>query len=155
MKILVYGILIGIIICVGVACITYFHQESAQLLKVKELVSRYGLIGVFLLTIISGTILPLGSPAIVATGAGFGLPAMPLAAVAALGYTLGVMISYLLGYLGRPLAHKKLRDKTLRTLTNWWDRYGWMAPLRGFRLCSGSPLRPSSCVMWPSQSTFT
>jgi len=99
----------------------------------------YGPVGISLLAVVSGTFIPLGSPGLVALGAGFGLPAVPLAVAAASGYTLGVLVDYFLGRLGRSVARRRLRGERLEDLTRWWDRRGW-ALCALFGLVPGLPL---------------
>lgn len=131
--------LAGIIIYAGIAYLVYVYRESAWVLGIKGFVQSYGFAGIFSLTIVAGTFFPLGSPGIVAMGAGFGLPALPLAAVAASGYTLGVVVDYSLGYLGRPWAERKLKGKRLVDLTRWWSGHGWTLCV-AFGLVPGLPL---------------
>jgi len=61
------------------------------------------------MTIIAGTIIPIGSPVIVAAANTFGLPVIPLAVVATVGFTIGITINYYVAYfLGRPYVIKKV-----------------------------------------------
>jgi hypothetical protein len=67
----------------------------------------YGLAGIFLVTIIAGTIIPLGSPALVVAAAILGVDPILLILVASVGFTIGMTINYGLAYrIGRPYVSK-------------------------------------------------
>lgn len=71
---------------------------------VKAFVARYGLIGVFLATILAGTVVPVGSLALVVAAASIGVHPFPLVIVATAGFTIGMVINYSLAYgLGDPM----------------------------------------------------
>lgn len=101
---------------------------STQLfLDVKVLVADYGLVGIFFATILAGTVLPLGSPALVVAAALFGVPQAPLALVATIGFTIGMAINYSLAYyLGSPYVRRKLAAEKLEEMTHLWSRWGWI-----------------------------
>ena len=52
--------------------------------------ANYGLAGIFLATIAAGTIVPLGSPALVVAAALFGVNPILLLLVASTGFTIGI-----------------------------------------------------------------
>ena len=56
--------------------------------------TNYGLAGIFFATILAGTIVPLGSPALVAAARLFGVNPVLLVIVASVGFTLGMTINY-------------------------------------------------------------
>jgi membrane protein YqaA with SNARE-associated domain len=88
--------------------------------------ANYGIVGIFFLTIISGTMVPLGSPAIVAATAFFVNPVL-LVLVATIGYTIGLTINYTLAYcLGRPYVQKRIAPKHIEEMTNAWNKWGWL-----------------------------
>lgn len=101
---------------------------STQLfLDVKALVADYGLVGIFFATILAGTVVPLGSPALVVAAALFGVPQAPLALVSTIGFTIGMAINYSLAYyLGRPYVMRKLSAEKLEEMTRLWSRWGWI-----------------------------
>ena len=85
---------------------------------------NYGLAGVFLATILAGTVVPLGSPALVAFAAIF-IDPMPLILTASIGFTIGMTVNYALAYkLGRPFVAKKLEPEHLDQLAHAWSKWG-------------------------------
>jgi membrane protein YqaA with SNARE-associated domain len=88
---------------------------------------NYGLPGIFLITIAAGTIVPLGSPALVVAAALFGINPVLLVLVASLGFTIGMAINYILAYrLGRPYVQKKVSAEHFEEMTYLWNKYGWI-----------------------------
>ena len=86
---------------------------------------NYGLIGIFLITILAGTIVPLGSPAIVAAAAMFGVNPLALIIVSSTGFTIGMTINYALAYkLGRPFVSKRMDPDHLEQITHLWSKWG-------------------------------
>jgi membrane protein YqaA with SNARE-associated domain len=85
---------------------------------------NYGLLGIFLATILAGTIVSLGSPALVAVAAFFINP-IPLILTASIGFTLGMTINYALAYkLGRPFVSKRMNPVHLNQITHAWSKWG-------------------------------
>jgi membrane protein YqaA with SNARE-associated domain len=88
---------------------------------------NYGLPGIFLVTIAAGTIVPLGSPALVVAAVLFGINPVLLVLVATLGFTIGITINYALAYrLGRPYVQKKVSAEHFEEMTHLWNKYGWI-----------------------------
>jgi membrane protein YqaA with SNARE-associated domain len=88
---------------------------------------NYGLLGIFLVTIVAGTIVPLGSPALVVAAALFGINPVLLVFTTTLGFTIGMTINYVLAYrLGRPYVQKRVSPEHLEEITRSWDKYGWI-----------------------------
>jgi membrane protein YqaA with SNARE-associated domain len=88
--------------------------------------ANYGLAGIFLVTIAAGTILPLGSPAIVVAASPF-VDSIPLILVASVGFTIGMTINYGLAYrLGRPYVQKRMPAEHLEEMMSIWSRWGWI-----------------------------
>ncbi|KON26104.1 hypothetical protein AC480_06385, partial [miscellaneous Crenarchaeota group archaeon SMTZ1-55] len=80
----------------------------------QAFVADYGLVGIFFATLLAGTVVPLGSPALVVAAALFGAPKIPLIGVATTGFTLGMLVNYGLAYyLGRPYVRKKVSAEKL------------------------------------------
>jgi membrane protein YqaA with SNARE-associated domain len=76
---------------------------------------------------LAGTVVPLGSPALVVAAASFGLDPLLLALTASGGFTLGMTANYFLAYrLGRPYLVKKMEDEELEAVTALWNRWGWV-----------------------------
>jgi membrane protein YqaA with SNARE-associated domain len=87
----------------------------------------YGLPGIFLVTIAAGTIVPLGSPALVVAAALFGINPVLLVFTATLGFTIGMTINYVLAYrLGRPYVQKRIPPEHFDEMTRAWNKYGWI-----------------------------
>jgi membrane protein YqaA with SNARE-associated domain len=89
--------------------------------------ANYGLIGIFLVTIAAGTILPLGSPALVVAAALFGVNPILLVLVASVGFTIGMTINYGLAYrFGRPYVQKRISAEHFEEMTGVWNKWGWI-----------------------------
>ncbi len=95
-------------------------------LDTRTIVARYGMVGIFFATFLAGTLVPLGSPALVAVIALYGMPKIPLILVSTTGFTLGMMTNYGLAYyLGRPFVLERITPERLREISHLWDRWGW------------------------------
>lgn len=100
---------------------------SQFFLDTKAFVKEYGLIGIFFATILAGTIVPLGSPALVVAAASFGVQPIPLILVATVGFTIGMTINYSLACsLGRSYVIKKVGTAKLEEISTLWNRWGWI-----------------------------
>jgi membrane protein YqaA with SNARE-associated domain len=85
---------------------------------------NYGLVGIFLATVLAGTIVPIGSPALVAV-ASFFIEPVSLILVASVGFTLGMSVNYALAYrLGRPFVVKRMDAEHLEQITRLWSKWG-------------------------------
>jgi len=107
-------IIIGIIIAlIVIAIASWLSGTNPEFLKqAKIIIQGYGYFGIFILTIIAGSIIPFGSPIIVATAAGFGLDILTLALISATGYTLGVLTSYIPAwFFGEYYVKKKIGEE--------------------------------------------
>ena len=95
--------------------------------NIETFFTNYGLAGIFLATIAAGTILPLGSPALVVAAALFGVNPILLILVATTGFTIGMTINYALAYrLGRPYIQKKLTPEHFTDMAQIWNKWGWI-----------------------------
>ena len=95
--------------------------------SIETFFASYGLAGIFVATIIAGTIIPLGSPALVAAAALFGVNPILLILVATTGFTIGMIINYALAYkLGHTYVTRKISPQTLQQITQAWHKYGWI-----------------------------
>jgi membrane protein YqaA with SNARE-associated domain len=84
----------------------------------------YGLFGIFFATVLAGTVVPIGSPALVFV-ASFFIEPISLILVASVGFTIGMTINYALAYkLGRPYVTKKMDPEHLEQITRLWGKWG-------------------------------
>lgn len=125
------SIVLGLLVTV-MCLISLFLFKSLELggtewsLNAKVLVARYGMAGIFLATFLAGTLVPLGSPALVAAAALYGVPKVPLILVATAGFTLGMITNYGLAYyLGRPYVLNRVTPEKIWEISHLWDRWGW------------------------------
>jgi membrane protein YqaA with SNARE-associated domain len=89
--------------------------------------ANYGLTGIFLATIVAGTIVPLGSPALVVAAALFGVNPILLILIASTGFTIGMTINYGLAYrLGRPYIQKRITAEHFTEMACIWNKWGWI-----------------------------
>ncbi len=104
-----------------------FNIAGTPLLSdVGSFFTAYGLPGIFLVTILAGTLVPLGSPALVVAAAPFVNPVL-LILVATSGFTVGMAINYGLAYkLGRPYIQKRVSAEHLEEITFVWNKWGWV-----------------------------
>lgn len=124
-------ILAIIAIIAGIALILIFHMfnlsDSQFMTNLEEMFLSYGIYGIFIATIIAGTIIPLGSPALIAAAALFGVNPLTLILVSSSGFTLGMLINYFLAFkLGRPYIEKKMTKNELNEMTFVWKKWGWI-----------------------------
>jgi membrane protein YqaA with SNARE-associated domain len=88
--------------------------------------ANYGLAGIFLVTIAAGTLVPLGSPALVVAASPFVNPVL-LILVASVGFTIGMTINYGLAYrLGRPYMQKRMPAEHFEEMACVWNKWGWI-----------------------------
>ncbi|MEM0006873.1 MAG: VTT domain-containing protein [Candidatus Bathyarchaeia archaeon] len=126
------AIIVGLIfLAIGIAAIFIFKAiniGSFQIISdVKAFAKDYGVLGVFLATILAGTVVPLGSPALVVAAASLGIHPLPLVVAATTGFTIGMTINYYLAYrLGRPFVIKKVGAEKLEEAIFLWSRWGWI-----------------------------
>jgi len=120
LAVIVALILIWLLKAFNVAGMPVFSDMEAFFLN-------YGLAGIFVATIAAGTIIPLGSPALVVAAALFGVNPVLLILVATIGFTIGMTINYALAYrLGRPYVKKRISTKHLEEMTYAWNKWGWI-----------------------------
>jgi membrane protein YqaA with SNARE-associated domain len=105
-----------------------FNVTGAPLFfNMEAFFMNYGFAGIFLATIVAGTLVPLGSPALVVAAAIFDLNPVLLILVASVGFTIGMTINYALAYkLGRPYVSKKMSSDHLEEITRVWNKWGWI-----------------------------
>ena len=100
--------------------------ETPLFSDVGAFFETYGFAGIFLVTIVAGTIVPLGSPALVVAASPFVNPVL-LILVATVGFTIGMAINYVLAYkLGRPYIQKRVSSDHLEEITYVWNKWGWV-----------------------------
>jgi len=126
------SIILGtVLVAVGLIALFLFKTLDIGKLQLfsdlRAFIADYGFVGIFFATILAGTIVPLGSPALVAAAALFGMPLLPLVLIATTGFTIGMTINYALAYyLGRPYVLNKVAAKKLEEITQLWNRWGWI-----------------------------
>ncbi|MEM3673544.1 MAG: VTT domain-containing protein [Candidatus Bathyarchaeia archaeon] len=126
------SIILGLtLLAIGLAAIfilKVLNVGNTQLfLDAKTFVNDYGFLGVFCVTILAGTIVPLGSPALVVAAASFGLQPILLTLVATAGFTVGMTINYGLAYrFGRPYVIRKVGADRLEEMKSLWSKWGWI-----------------------------
>jgi len=105
-----------------------FNIGSTQLISdAKAFVKEYWLIGIFFATVLAGTVVPLGSPALVVAAAVLDVPRIPLILVATTGFTVGMSVNYGLAYrLGRPYIMRKVSGEKLGDIVSLWNKWGWL-----------------------------
>lgn len=120
------GIILTAAALIAIWLLKIFNVAATPLFSNMEIFFlNYGLPGIFLATILAGTIVPLGSPALVAAAALFGVNPIQLIIVASVGFTLGMTINYALAYkLGRPYVAKKFPQDHLEDIDRAWNKWG-------------------------------
>jgi membrane protein YqaA with SNARE-associated domain len=124
------SIKLGIIATIGGLIIIWllkiFNVAGTPMFSdVSGFFAAYGLAGIFLVTIAAGTLVPLGSPALVVAASPFVNPVL-LILVATVGFTIGMTINYVLAYrLGRPYIKKRVSAEHLEEVTYVWNKWGW------------------------------
>ena len=126
------AIIVGLIfLAIGLAAIFAFKAVNIGSFQIisdaKAFTKEYGILGVFLTTILAGTVVPLGSPALVVAAASLGIHPIPLVIAATVGFTIGMTINYYMAYrLGRPYVARKIGAEKLEEATLLWSRWGWI-----------------------------
>jgi membrane protein YqaA with SNARE-associated domain len=118
------GLVAALIIIMLVGWLSISNPEVVA--RLGDLILQHGYFGVFFSTIIAGSVIPFGSPIIVAVAAGFGLNIPTLALIAATGYTLGVLTSYIPAWLlGEKYVKRKMGEEKFLSYVEAWNRYGY------------------------------
>lgn len=129
LKLSILSSIIFISVCVVILIIVklYFPIELVNISDINRFLGTSGYIGLFFITFLGGTVIPLGSPAAVASAGLLGMPKFLVMIVSATGYTLGVTINYLLAYkLGSSYVENKISEEVFRDLVSWWNRWGML-----------------------------
>jgi len=94
--------------------------------NVKMALESLGLVGLFLTTFLSATILPFSSEAVVLFFLTQGVNPMLCLSIATLGNSLGGATNYLIGRLGNPMWLKRIgvKEKTIIQNEKWILNYG-------------------------------
>jgi membrane protein YqaA with SNARE-associated domain len=122
------GLIATIAGLIVIGLLKFFDVAGTQMFSdISGFFLNYGLLGIFFVTIIAGTIVPLGSPALVVAAALFGINPVLLVFTTTLGFTIGMTINYVLAYrLGRPYVQKRVSPEHLEEITRYWNKYGWI-----------------------------
>jgi len=136
--VIIAGIIVAFLV---VAALSWLGVNSPEVLKRMEvLIQSHGYAGVFVSTVIAGSIIPFGSPIIVALAAGFGLDVASLGLTAATGYTLGVLTSYVPAWLfGEHYVKKKMGEGEFKKYVESWNKHGYKLCVL-FSLIPGFPV---------------
>src|SRR4030067_1028791 len=120
------GVILTVVSLIAIWLLKTFNVAATPFFSNMEtFFINYGLAGIFLATILAGTIIPLGSPALVAAAALFGVNPIQLVIVASVGCTIGMTINYALAYkLGRPYVAKKFSPDHLEDINRVWNKWG-------------------------------
>ncbi len=123
-KLAIIAIIAGLVI---IWFLKIFNIPATPLFsELENFFKTYGLTGIFLATILAGTIVPLGSPALVVAASPFVHPIL-LILVATTGFTIGMSINYGLAFrLGRPYVQKRISAERLEEITLVWKKWGWL-----------------------------
>jgi undecaprenyl-diphosphatase len=108
--------------------------------------NTYGLLGVFIISLLESFIFPVPTSVIIAPVTAFGIDPFFITVVATTGSIIGAVIGYFLGVrLGRPVA-ERLFKKHVPRVERWFDRWGAWAvliaafspvPFKVFTWCAG------------------
>ena len=122
------GLIATIAGLIVIGLLKFFDVAGTQMFSdISGFFLNYGLLGIFFVTIVAGTIVPLGSPALVVAAALFGINPVLLVFTTTLGFTIGMTINYVLAYrLGRPYVQKRVSPEYLEEVTRYWNKYGWI-----------------------------
>lgn len=134
---IVAGVAIGV---VGLLITINQLEENPELIvKYAEQIKGYGLAWIFPFTIISGTVVPLGTPLVVAGASALGMPKLPLVIIASAGFVIGCSINYALVFLlGEPFVKKRYSEQ-YEDILRWWGRWG-MAVFIAFSFIPSLPV---------------
>jgi membrane protein YqaA with SNARE-associated domain len=122
-KLAVITIIVGLIILWFLKIFDVFG--TPMFIELVGFFATYGLVGIFIVTVVAGTIIPLGSPAIIVAASPFVNPVL-LILVATFGFTIGMSTNYVLAYkFGRPYIQKRISTKHLEEMTFVWKKWGW------------------------------
>ncbi len=140
------GLILTAVAVVAIWVMKFFNVAASPLFSSLEVFfMNYGLPGIFLATVLAGTVVPLGSPALVAVAAFFVDP-VQLIVVASVGFTIGMTVNYVLAYkLGRPYVAKKIHPEHLEEIARLWGKWG-MAVYVAFGLIPVLPVELLSFV---------
>jgi membrane protein YqaA with SNARE-associated domain len=120
------GVIATVVALVIIWLMKIFNVAATPMFSnISSFFATYGIIGVFIATIAAGTLLPLGSPALVVASSPFLNPVL-LILVATFGFTIGMTINYGLAYkFGRPYIQKRVSAEHLEEITCVWSKWGW------------------------------
>lgn len=99
--------------------------------------------GLFFSALISSTLLPGGSEALLLLRLNEGQPAMPLLLIATTGNVLGSLITYGMGRLGNEALHRRwlrMSEQDVERGEHWFARFGQPALLFAWLPIVGDPL---------------
>lgn len=103
---------------------------EAFILWVQGFVTVYGLTGVFIVSFLESFIFPVPTATIVAPVTALGVNPLSVAITATIASVIGAFVGYLLGFhVGKPAAQKIFKDKHIKKVEKWYEKYGAWAVL--------------------------
>ncbi len=100
------------------------------ILSVQAFVAACGFGGVFVIAVLESFIFPVPTATIVAPVTALGADPFMIAVIATVGSVIGALIGYYLGdYIGRPVAEKLFKEKHIKKVEHWYEKYGAWAVL--------------------------
>jgi len=125
-KTIIYSIVL-ILVCILFLFLAKLYLPI-ELIKSNDFhffLDTYGYFGLFLITFLGGTVIPLGSPVAVATAALLGMSKFLIILISSFGYTLGTLVNYYLAHkFGISYIKKKISEDVYEEIVNWWNRWG-------------------------------
>ncbi|MEM2104495.1 MAG: VTT domain-containing protein [Candidatus Bathyarchaeia archaeon] len=126
------SIIIGLVfIAVGLTGIVILQKIDVDNFRIisdlRAFTRDYGILGIFFATILAGTVVPLGSPALVVAAASLGCHPIFLVISATVGFTIGMTINYYLAYhIGRSYVVRKVGKEKFEEVAALWNNWGWI-----------------------------
>ena len=125
-RVYIQAIAVMVLICI----VAYYAPILLQNDAVTSLVNRFGLIGVFLIALVSGFNLVVPIPAVVfvplfvASGLGY----LPVVVTIALGMTSGDVLGYAIGAITRSLVSERVTSGRIARMVHWAENKNKKAP---------------------------
>jgi membrane protein YqaA with SNARE-associated domain len=100
-----------------------FHDIVSWMVS---LIVHYGLVGLFISSILGSTIfIPFSVEAVLPVLVGLKLDPVQIVLVSAIGATIGTCVNYAIGFYATELVEKRLGEKNLKKAKDLMDKYGW------------------------------
>ncbi len=104
------------------------------ILAVEGFIAAYGFGGIFIISVLESFIFPVPTATIVAPMTALGADPFIVAVIASIGSVIGGLIGYFLGdKIGRPVAEKLFKEKHIKKVEKWYEKYGaWTVLIAAF-----------------------